>query len=110
MKSAEARKIAPLGSSIVSVKLPIYTQVKRNLKLSTKSVIHHSDEILKTGFVKNLGKRIANVSIGIATAKELVTLGWFLGLQVVSITFTRLVKLIALGTVVKRLAVKSGDY
>ncbi|OXX57697.1 hypothetical protein B9J80_00225 [Vibrio sp. V12_P9A6T4] len=67
------------GLSKRSVKLPIYTQVKRNLKLSTKSVIHHSDEILKTGFVKNLGKRIANVSVGITAAKGVGYIGLVLG-------------------------------
>uniref|UniRef100_UPI003080D113 hypothetical protein n=1 Tax=Vibrio cholerae TaxID=666 RepID=UPI003080D113 len=67
------------GLSKRSVKLPIYTQVKRNLKLSTKSVIHHSDEILKTGFVKNLGKRIANVSVGITAAKGVGYVGLVLG-------------------------------
>lgn len=48
-----------------NVQLPIYTQVKRNLKLSTKSVVHNADEILRTGFVKNLGRRIASVVIGV---------------------------------------------
>jgi hypothetical protein len=54
-----------------SVQLPIYTQIKRNLKLSTKSVIHNADEILKTGFVKELGKRIGNISIGITASRGL---------------------------------------
>ncbi len=54
-----------------SVQLPIYTQIKRNLKLSTKSVIYHADEILKTGFVKELGKRIGNIAIGISAARGL---------------------------------------
>ncbi|MFM2625800.1 hypothetical protein [Vibrio owensii] len=54
-----------------SVQLPIYTQIKRNLKLSTKSVIHNADEILKTGFVKELGKRIGNISIGIMASRGL---------------------------------------
>lgn len=67
------------GLSKRSVKLPIYTQVKRNLKLSTKSVIHNADEILKTGFVNNLGKRIANVSIGITAAKGVGYVGLVLG-------------------------------
>lgn len=67
------------GLSKRSVKLPIYTQVKRNLKLSTKSVIHNADEIIKTGFVKNLGKRIANVSIGITAAKGVGYVGLVLG-------------------------------
>lgn len=67
------------GLSKRSVKLPIYIQVKRNLKLSTKSVIHNADEILMSGFVKNLGKRIANVSIGIAAAKGVGYVGLVLG-------------------------------
>lgn len=67
------------GLSKRSVNLPIYTQVKRNLKLSKKSVIHHSNEILKTGFVKNLGKRIANVCIGITAAKGVGYVGLVLG-------------------------------
>ncbi|HDM8209306.1 TPA: hypothetical protein P0E34_004550 [Vibrio campbellii] len=54
-----------------SVQLPIYTQIKRNLKLSTKSVIYHADEILKTGFVKELGKRIGNIAIGISASRGL---------------------------------------
>ncbi|MBU2896778.1 hypothetical protein, partial [Vibrio hepatarius] len=62
-----------------SVQLPIYTQIKRNLKLSTKSVIHNADEILKTGFVKDLGKRIGNISIGISSARGLGYIGLMVG-------------------------------
>ncbi len=62
-----------------SVQLPVYTQIKRNLKLSTKSVIHNADEILKTGFVKNLGKRIGNMAIGISAARGLGYVGLVLG-------------------------------
>ncbi len=62
-----------------SVQLPIYTQIKRNLKLSTKSVIHNADEILKTGFVKDLGKRIANIAIGISAARGLGYIGLMVG-------------------------------
>ncbi|WP_244230873.1 hypothetical protein [Vibrio ouci] len=62
-----------------TVQLPVYTQVKRNLKLSTKSVIHNADEILKSGFVKNLGKRIANVSIGVSATKGVGYIGIGLG-------------------------------
>lgn len=62
-----------------TVQLPVYTQVKRNLKLSTKSVIHNADEILKSGFVKNLGKRIANVSIGVSATKGVGYIGVGLG-------------------------------
>ncbi|MDK9756718.1 hypothetical protein KIV40_15210 [Vibrio sp. D173a] len=54
-----------------SVQLPVYTQIKRNLKLSTKSVVHNADEILKTGFVKNIGKRIGNIAIGISASRGL---------------------------------------
>ncbi|WP_254661674.1 hypothetical protein [Vibrio parahaemolyticus] len=62
-----------------SVQLPIYTQIKRNLKLSTKSVIYHADEILKTGFVKELGKRIGNIAIGISAARGLGYVGLVIG-------------------------------
>ena len=62
-----------------SVQLPIYTQIKRNLKLSTKSVIHNADEILKTGFVKELGKRIGNISIGITASRGLGYVGLVVG-------------------------------
>lgn len=62
-----------------SVKIPAYRQVKRNLKLSTKSVIHHADEILKSGFVPSLGKRIANIAIGISAARGLGYVGLLVG-------------------------------
>ncbi|WP_341661155.1 hypothetical protein [Vibrio sp.] len=62
-----------------SVQLPIYTQIKRNLSLSTKSVIHNADEILKTGFVKDLGKRIGNICIGISAARGLGYIGLMIG-------------------------------
>ncbi|WP_371326846.1 hypothetical protein, partial [Salinivibrio sp. ML198] len=62
-----------------NVQLPVYTQIKRNLKLSTKSVIHNADEILKTGFVKELGKRIGNIAIGISAARGLGYVGLVLG-------------------------------
>lgn len=67
------------GLSKRSIRLPLYTQVKRNLKLSTKSVIHNADEILESGFVKSLGKRIANVSIGASAAKGVGYVGVVLG-------------------------------
>ena len=62
-----------------SVQLPVYTQIKRNLKLSTKSVIHNADEILKNGFVKELGKRIGNIAIGISAARGLGYVGLVIG-------------------------------
>lgn len=62
-----------------SVQLPIYMQIKRNLKLSTKSVIHNADEILKTGYVKGLGKRIGNIAIGISAARGLGFVGLLIG-------------------------------
>ena len=63
-----------------SVEIPAYRQVKRNLKLSTKSVIHHADEILKSGFVPSLGKRIANIAIGISAARGLGYIGLGIGM------------------------------
>ena len=62
-----------------SVQIPVYTQIKRNLKLSTRSVIHHADEIIAKGIVPNLGKRMANVSIGIATSRGVGYVGLVLG-------------------------------
>ncbi|OOE92687.1 hypothetical protein BZG75_08925 [Salinivibrio sp. AR640] len=62
-----------------SVKLPLYTQVRRNLKLSTKSVIHHADEIISKGYVSNLGKRIANISIGVDASRAGGYVGLMLG-------------------------------
>ncbi|WP_081008166.1 hypothetical protein [Vibrio splendidus] len=63
-----------------SVQIPAYNQVKRNLKLSTKSVIHHADEILKSGFVPSLGKRTANIAIGISAARGLGYIGLGIGI------------------------------
>ena len=62
-----------------SVQLPVYTQIKRNLKLSTKSVIHNGDEILKGGLVKELGKRIGNIAIGISASRGLGYIGTIVG-------------------------------
>lgn len=62
-----------------SVQIPVYRQVKRNLKLSTKSVVHHADEILKSGFVPSLGKRIANIAKGISAARGLGYIGLGIG-------------------------------
>ncbi|OOF05756.1 LysM peptidoglycan-binding domain-containing protein [Salinivibrio sp. MA607] len=62
-----------------SVKIPVYTQIKRNLKLSTRSVVHHADEIIAKGFVPNLGKRIANVAIGIGASRGVGYVGLLLG-------------------------------
>ncbi|TCT66769.1 peptidoglycan-binding domain-containing protein [Vibrio crassostreae] len=67
------------GLSKRSVNLSIYTQVKRGLNLSTKSVIHNADEILKTGVVKELGKRIGNIAIGISAARGLGYVGLLVG-------------------------------
>lgn len=62
-----------------SVQLPIHTQVKRNLNLSSRSMIHNADEILKKGFVKDLGKRIANIAIGISASRGLGYIGLTVG-------------------------------
>ncbi len=55
-----------------SVQLPIYKQVKRNLRLSTKSVVHNAEHILSkkgAGYVPKLGKRIAHLTHGISGTK-----------------------------------------
>ncbi|USD34967.1 MULTISPECIES: hypothetical protein [Vibrio] len=62
-----------------SVQLPIHTQVKRNLNLSSRSMIHNADEILKTGFVKDLGKRIGNIALGISASRGLGYIGLTVG-------------------------------
>lgn len=62
-----------------SVQIPVYTQIKRNLKLSTRSIIHNADEIIAKGIVPNLGKRMANVAIGIATSRGVGYVGLVLG-------------------------------
>ncbi|MGD8117643.1 hypothetical protein [Vibrio sp. TRT 29B02] len=62
-----------------SVQIPVYTQIRRNLKLSTHSIIHNADEIIAKGLVPNLGKRIANVAIGIATSRGVGYVGLVLG-------------------------------
>lgn len=62
-----------------SIKIPIYTQVKRSLKLSTRSIIHNADEIIAKGIVPNLGKRLANVAIGISAARGVGYVGLILG-------------------------------
>ncbi|CAM3663907.1 hypothetical protein VA7868_00396 [Vibrio aerogenes CECT 7868] len=65
-----------------TVKIPILRQIRRTLKLSTKSVFYHADEIIAKGVVPNLGKRIANISHGLWAAKGVGYLG--LGLAVAS--------------------------
>ncbi|NAX19941.1 hypothetical protein, partial [Vibrio sp. V39_P1S14PM300] len=62
-----------------SIQLPVNTQIKRALRLSTKSVVHHADEIIAKGFVPNMGKRIANVARGIAGARWAGYVGVVLG-------------------------------
>ncbi|WP_143169365.1 hypothetical protein [Vibrio quintilis] len=65
-----------------TVKIPVIRQIKKLLKLSTKSVIYHADEIIAKGVVPNLGKRIANISHGVWAAKGVGYLG--LGLAAAS--------------------------
>lgn len=67
------------GLSKRSVQIPVYQQVKRNLKLSSKSIIHHADEILQRGYVRNIGKRMANVSVGVSATKGVGYVGLVLG-------------------------------
>ncbi len=45
-----------------SLNIPTYDKIKNTLKLSTKSIIHNADEIVRGYSVPDFGKRIANVS------------------------------------------------
>lgn len=54
-----------------NVQVPAYVQVRKNLKLSTRSIIHNADEIIAKGVVPNLGKRMANVAMGMFASKGL---------------------------------------
>ncbi|CZF77900.1 hypothetical protein [Grimontia marina] len=62
-----------------NVKVPAYVQVKKNLRLSTKSIIHNADEIIAKGIVPNLGKRMANISKGVSASRGLGYVGLALG-------------------------------
>lgn len=62
-----------------SIRLSVYQQIRRALNLSTKSVIHNASEIIEDGVVPNLGKRMANISIGIKAAKGVGYVGLALG-------------------------------
>ena len=65
-----------------SINIPAYVQVRKSLKLSTKSVIHHADEIIKNGWVPNLGQRMAKVAMGVSGTKAVGYVG--LGLAAAS--------------------------
>lgn len=41
-----------------SVQIPVYTQIKHTLKLSTRSIIHNADEIIAKGIVPNLDMKL----------------------------------------------------
>ncbi|ENX3948254.1 hypothetical protein ACFO1C_003621 [Photobacterium damselae] len=45
-----------------SINIPAYTNIKNSLKLSTKSIVHNADEIIASGIVPNLGKRMARIA------------------------------------------------
>lgn len=62
-----------------SVQLPVYQQIRRNLNLSTKSIVHNAEHILEKGFIPNLGKRMANVAMGVSAAKGVGYVGLTLG-------------------------------
>lgn len=62
-----------------SVNIPAFRQIKRNLRLSTKSVIHNADEIISKGVVPHLGRRIARVALAIMGSKAVGWLGVLLG-------------------------------
>jgi hypothetical protein len=62
-----------------AINIPAFRQVKKSLRLSTKSVIHNADDIIKKGIVPNLGKRIGNVAVGITSARGIGYVGLGLG-------------------------------
>lgn len=62
-----------------AINIPAFRQVKQSLNLSTKSVIHNADEIIKTGIVPNLGRRLGNIAIGISAARGIGYVGLGLG-------------------------------
>lgn len=68
---------------IYSAKQTVYlrssSRIKNTLKLSTKSVLHDADLILKKGFVPNLGKRIANIVRAVSVSQGVGKLGLILG-------------------------------
>lgn len=62
-----------------TINIPAYVQVRKALKLSTRSVIHHADEIIKSGWVPNLGKRIAKIAIAMKGVEKFGYVGVILG-------------------------------
>ena len=65
-----------------TIAIPAYVQVRKALKLHTKSIIHNADEIIKSGWVPNLGKRIAKIAIAMKGMKSIGYVG--LGLAAAS--------------------------
>ena len=57
------------------LKIPTYTPIRKALNLSTKSVIHHADEIIKNGMVPNLGNRMAIIAKGMTNAEKVGYVG-----------------------------------
>ncbi|MGD8232743.1 hypothetical protein [Vibrio sp. TRT 1302] len=62
-----------------SLNIPIQTKLKNTLKLSTKSVIHNADEIVKGKSIPDFGKRIANISGALKGTEKIGYVGIALG-------------------------------
>ena len=65
--------------TLKTVNIPIFNKMKNTLKLSTKSVIHNADEIIKGGVVPNLGKRIAKIAMASKGMQNIGHIGLILG-------------------------------
>ncbi len=63
-----------------SLDIPVQHKLKNSLKLSTKSIIHNADEIVKGKSIPDYGKRIANVSIAVKGAEKVGWIGIGFGL------------------------------
>lgn len=62
-----------------TIKMSSHQQVKKALGLSTRSLIHNAKDIAHNGIIPNLGKRMANVMMGLSKAKFAGHVGVALG-------------------------------
>ena len=67
------------GVSSSKVNMPIHKQVKRSLKLSTKSVIHNADHAMNQYASKEIGRRIGNSALWISGAQKVGYIGLAIG-------------------------------
>ncbi|HIF9161016.1 TPA: hypothetical protein ACX6PK_001840 [Photobacterium damselae] len=63
-----------------TINIPVYTKLKNSLKLSTKSVVHNADEIIGSGFVPNLGKRMSYIALTSKGFKNVGQIGLLLSI------------------------------